>query len=397
MPAGRDLMRQINEATVLNLIKERREVSRVDLAHSTGLSAATVTKITRGLIERGLVRETGFSDSRGGRRAVLLQLQPTAGYVAGVKLMEHSVAVAVADLAANVIFHRVVAAEVSLDGPTAAVEPIRAALRAAYVPPDRLYGVGVGLSGVIDADVGVCRYSALLGWRDVDVRAPLEAALGQQVWVDNDVNTLAIYERWFGGGQGCSNLLVVTVGRGVGLGIVVQGGFFRGSTGGAGEFGHMTVTPDGPACTCGKHGCLEAWASDSAVVRMAADAGLAAANVEQVRAAGHAGDPRAVRAFERAGSMLGVGIANLVNVLDPELIVLTGEGAAAGDLLFAPMRRAFEAHRFDGLGARTRFVIEPSGDETWARGAASLVLRELFRGPVPELVMTDRPRLQVAI
>ncbi len=381
---GGGLMRELNATALLNLIKERGQISRIDLAHTSGLSPAAVTVITRALIRRGLVRETGPGESRGGRRSVLLQLEPSAGYVVGLKLMEQAAALAVTDLAANVVFHEVHRVDVRGQGPTAAVEPVRAALRAARIAPERLYGVGVGLSGVIDAEAGVCRYSALLGWRDVDVRAPLEAALGHRVWVDNDVNTLAIYEQWFGAGRGQSNVLVVTVGRGVGLGIVAQGAFYRGSTGGAGEFGHTTLVPDGPECSCGKQGCLEAYVSDAAIVRAARGAGCEVEDVAAVRAAAQRGDPGARQAYDEAGRALGIGLANLVNLFDPGLIVLAGEGAVAGDLLFGPMRAALARYVFDRLGANLRIVIEPSGDESWARGAASLVLRELFRGPLRE-------------
>jgi predicted NBD/HSP70 family sugar kinase len=127
-------------------------------------------------------------------------------------------------------------------------------------------------------------------------------------------------------------------------------------------------------------------------VRAATAAGLQAASIADVRSAAAAGDARALGAYQRAGELLGLGIANLINVLDPELIVVTGEGAVAGDLLFEPMRQAIQTHRFDGLGEQTRYVIEPAGDEVWARGAASLVLRELFRGPVTELVNGERGR-----
>lgn len=396
---GHDLMRRMNEAAVLNLIKDRPAISRADLARDTGLSPAAVTRITRGLIQRGLVHETGLGSSSGGRPAVLLELQPSAGFVVGAKLMERTVAIAITDLAANVLLHRVDDANIVQRGPAAAAEPIRRALKDAQVAPDRLFGVGIGLSGVIDAEAGVCRYSGLLDWRNMAVREPLEHALEHEVWVDNDVNTLAIYEKWFGAGQDCSNFLVVTIGRGVGLGIVVHGVFYSGSFGGAGEFGHTTVVENGPLCTCGKSGCLEAFVSDGAILRMAAEGefGIPFESIDTLRRGARTGQPAARQALQRAGHFLGIGIANLVNVLDPELIIITGEGAVAGEWLFGPMRATIDKHRFAGLGERTRYVIEPAGDEVWARGAASLVLRELFRGPVTEAVNSERPRaLRVA-
>ena len=376
------VMRRINESALLNLIKTAGQVSRVDLARSSGLSPSTVTGITRTLIQRGLVRETGPGESRGGRRSVLLELEPSAGYVVGLKFMEYSVALTITDLAATSVYSCISPAALREAGPMAAVAPIRAALKKAHVPPDRLFGIGIGLSGWIDADAGICRYSALLGWHDVAVREPFQAALDLPVWIDNDVNTLAIYEQWLGSGRGLANVLVVTIGRGVGLGIVTQGAFYRGSRGGAGEFGHTTLMVGGRPCTCGNLGCLEAYVCDAALLAGAAQRGLHVADTSALLDAAAAGDQRACGVYAEAGQLLGVGLANLVNLFDPELIVLAGEGARAGDLLFEPMRHELGKHTFDRLGATLRMVVEPSGDESWARGAASLVLRELFRGPL---------------
>src|SRR5712692_1602157 len=142
--ANLGVMRRMNESALLNLIKECGQVSRVDLARSSGLSPSTVTGITRALIQRGIVRETGPGASRGGRRSVLLELQPSAGHVLGLKLMEHSIALAVTDLSANVVYRAVSSAPLRDRGPEAAIKPVRAALRAARIFTNRIYGVGLG-------------------------------------------------------------------------------------------------------------------------------------------------------------------------------------------------------------------------------------------------------------
>jgi predicted NBD/HSP70 family sugar kinase len=212
------------------------------------------------------------------------------------------------------------------------------------------------------------------------------------VYLENDVNTLTIAEQWFGYGHEVDHFVVVTIGRGVGAGIVVNRQFYRGAMGGAGEVGHITLVDDGPPCDCGKRGCLEALASDPAVVRQAKAAialgertrlaGVEPLTVRAVREAAEAGDDLAQRLLADSGRYLGMGIAVLVNTLNPQLVIVGGEGVDAGEWRLGPMREAIRQHAFNGLSDDLHIVVEPSGDEAWARGAACVVLGELFKSPV---------------
>jgi predicted NBD/HSP70 family sugar kinase len=212
--------------------------------------------------------------------------------------------------------------------------------------------------------------------------------LGIAVFVDNDVNMLTLAEKWYGSGQGVENFLVVTIGRGVGLGIVVNNQFYRGARGGAGEFGHTVIDPDGPRCDCGKHGCLEAYVEDGALVRQAQEATARGeldrplTSVDELVALANAGQPVAQDIFAQAGEVLGRSLANLINIFSPELLLLAGEGTRAGDWLFEPMRQAAARYALPSLMRDVRIHVEPWGDEAWARGAASLVLRQLFESPM---------------
>jgi predicted NBD/HSP70 family sugar kinase len=200
---------------------------------------------------------------------------------------------------------------------------------------------------------------------------------------------------WFGGGQGVDSFLIVTVGRGVGLGIVVNGQFFRGARGGAGELGHTVIDPEGPICECGKHGCLEAYVGDPGLVRMAAEAvdrgeiSQPVTNMDDLLTLAQAGDPGAQAVFSRAGSILGQGIANLINIFNPQKIIISGEGTRAGDRLFDPMRQSIARNVMPGLASDTSIEIDVWGDDAWARGAASLVLRQLFVSPLHKEVVKE--------
>ena len=351
--------------------------------------------ITADFIASDLVHETGEGESTGGRRPVLLRLNYQAGFVVGVKLMEQAIASALTDLDASVLHHRVTPFQAQRDV-QAVQEVIIAAVEATItesrVDRSRVLGIGVGMAGVVDGEAGICRYSPFFGWRDVPIAEPVAAHFGLPVYLENDVNTLTIAEQWFGYGHGVDHFVVVTVGRGVGAGIVVNGQFYRGALGGAGELGHITLQEDGPPCDCGKRGCLETLTSDPAMVRQARAAiilrertALAEAEpltLEAIVTAAEAGDELARQLLGDAGHWLGIGIAHLVNILNPQMVIVGGEGVRAGEWRFGPMREAIREHAFDGLADELEIIIEPSGDETWARGAACVVLGEIFKPPV---------------
>jgi len=392
---NRDLIKEINRNLVLNLIKSRGPVSRTEIARLSGLSPATISGISADFITAGLVHEMGEGESTGGRRPVLLRLNQQAGFVVGVKLMEHAVTSALTDLDANVLHHRVTPLEHARDFSAvleAIVRAIEMTIEESEVDWARVLGIGIGMAGVIRGEAGLCHYSPFFGWRDVKVAEPIEAHFALPVYIDNDVNTLTIAEQWFGYGHGVDDFVVVTVGRGIGAGIVVNGQFYRGALGGAGEFGHITLAREGPLCDCGKRGCLEALASDPAVLRMVRErittgeetalAGVGALTLKDVICAAESGDQVAREALAYSGRWLGVGVANLVNILNPQLVIVAGEGVQAGEYRFEAMREAIQIHTFDGLAEELKIVIEPSGDETWARGAASLVLGEIFKHPL---------------
>jgi len=389
---NRQLIRDINRSLVLNLVKNHGPISRTDIARMSGLGLSTVSGIMRALLNAGLIYEVASGESSGGRRPILLSVDPKAGYAIGLKLTESEVIMALTDLDAEVLQREIVPVHGARE-PSEYIEQVGHAIdglmAASGVAPEKLMGIGVGLSGFIDHESGTCRYSAILDWRGVPLQNEMEARFDVPVLVDNDVNTLTQFEAMFGSGQGIQNFLVVTIGRGVGLGTVVHGRVYRGSQGGAGEFGHTTVQEDGPLCSCGKQGCLEALVAEPALVAQAQAAGLEDALPigEHLTPASLArlaseGNEVARTIYGRAGHVLGVSLANLVNLFNPACVIISGEGARAGEHLFGPTRETLEAHLFNGLGDALQLVVEPLADDAWARGAASLVLSEVFSPPV---------------
>jgi len=372
------------------MIKTYGPIARADIARRSGLSPATITAITAELIDENLVFEKAAGDSSGGRPPILLALNPKGGYVIGIKLTENSATAALTDLEAMIVTKRF--QELPGHSPDVVVKElshlVNTMLKENNLDKQQLLGVGIGMAGIVDSGKGVLRESPILGWQDVPLADMLGALVNVPVYLENDVNTLTITEKWFGAGQGLDNFLTISIGRGVGMGIVINGQFYRGARGGAGEFGHTVVDPHGPQCECGKRGCLEAFVGDLGLLRSAAEAeqrgeiGQPLSSVDDLISLAADGNQAAQAIFATAGQILGRSIANLINVLSPQKILISGEGARCGNWLFDPMCQAVETNVMPGLRQDTEIQIDPWGDDAWARGAAGLVLRELFESPV---------------
>jgi predicted NBD/HSP70 family sugar kinase len=365
-------------------VRRAGSISRAELARQSQLSAPTVSAIVDSLLKRGIVVEITTAPSSGGRPPVLLSVDPKAGYVVGIKLRGDGVTTVVCDLDAQIVSSN--ERYVPLVGdPMAALDAIeeetRRALRDAAVPASKVLGVGVGLSGVIDSTAGVCRFSHLLQWHDVELAAPLRRRMGLPVWVENDVNTLAVAEKWAGDAHTASNFVTLSVGRGIGLGIVVDRSLYRGSHGAGGEFGHMIVEPGGPRCECGRFGCLEAMVGEGALRRRVGERKGHDVSREELLMLVEMGDSAALDIVDSAGRKLGLAVANMVTLLNPELLIICGEGTALGSAFIDPIVSSVREQTFADLGRQLEIKIQSWGDEAWAVGAATLVLRESFNLP----------------
>lgn len=383
--ANRGLMREINRSVILNLIKTNGPISRADIANRIGLSPATVTSITGILIDEDLVFEKETGDSSGGRPPILLDLNPRGGFVIGIKLMEMQAVAALTDLNATVL--EKIQTDIKSKEPREVVEClvqlVHDLIRDGGIPQERLLGVGIGLAGVVDSTRGILRKSPFLGWKDVPLRQMMQERLNVPIFLDNDVNTLTLGEKWLDDGVHVDNFIVVTVGRGIGMGIVLNGQIFRGSAGGAGEFGHLVINPEGPLCDCGKRGCLESYLGEGALLKQAQkELGADIHTIEDLIRAAEMGDERAVNILKSSGYLLGQQLANLINLFNPRLIIISGEGVRMGDVFFDGMQHAIEEHAVFELMQDTEIRINSWGDDVWARGAASLVIGELFNSPI---------------
>lgn len=368
--AGRDL----TQTAVLALLGRAGPMSRADVARELEISPPTVTQVVRRLLDLSMVRELEQAPSRGGRRGQLIGLVGTAARAVGVKVAADHIAIVEARLDGSVLAAHTAPFDA---GAADAVGHLAAMLRP-YVreqPDIPLLGLGIGVPGVVDSPDGGRVHAPTLGWRDVPLGRHLHGALGLPVLVENDVKALTVAEQLFGRGRQHRDFLVLTIGSGVGLGIVTGGSVYRGSRGGAGEFGHFPVDPQGLPCACGNRGCLETIVGSAGLVRAGRAAGVLreGEGVERLQELADRGDRRAAAVYAEAAGVLARAVAALVTVLDPEVVIVLGEGAAAWQHWDA----AFRAHLDGAVPApmsETPIEVEPWDDSAWAQGAAAIVL-----------------------
>ncbi|MEZ4670690.1 MAG: ROK family transcriptional regulator [Anaerolineae bacterium] len=384
IPGNRDLIKAINRNLLLNILRREGMLSRTQLTELSGLSVGAVSQITTELIDDKWMFESGEGDYTGGRRQTLLRLNPDAGYALGLKLMETRVVCAVTSFEARVLFYR----EFPLESDYSPAEVVNAIARivgtmieATKLPRSAFFGIGVGLAGVINPHEGVVNYSPFLGWQEVPLAHLLEAKIGLPVTIENDVNTLTLSEHLFGAGRHQQNFIVVTVGRGVGMGMVLHGQLYQGERGGAGELGHNIIDLE-RARQSVSSGTLETLASDPGMVEALTADGKASGNLSDVVAAAQAGSAAAQEALRRSGEYLGVALAGVVNILAPSMVIISGEGVKAGDYRLQPMMEALRRYTFNGLLEHVDVIVEAADDQAWARGAATLVLNRVFASPL---------------
>jgi predicted NBD/HSP70 family sugar kinase len=373
-------------AQIFTTLLSQGPLSRVELSRRVGLSAAAVTRAVRPLLDERYVVEEPEGRSRRelaglriGRPAMPLRVRADRAAFVGVKITEDEMVAVLTDLRADVqeavhegLPSHDVAGAVRLIGDV--VGRLRRSLGRNHA---RLHGLGVSVAGDVDQRGGLVRNSPFLRWRDVPLADLVETATGVPTALDNDVRALTVAEQLFGAGVDASAFALVTVGAGIGCGLVVHDRVVTGFHGVAGELGHLPIDPAGPACSCGNRGCLEAIASDHAILRqvreLTGDPALTQHRCLELARAGHA-DVRAV--YTRAGHAIGLGIATVANLIGPSLIILSGEGLAAYDLFEEQIRQTYAAQAF-GSAVDCELLVRPLPFEQWARGAAAVAIQRM--------------------
>jgi predicted NBD/HSP70 family sugar kinase len=380
---------------VFERIRAAGTLPRVAVAKELGISPASVSAITSELIEAGLIEEVAEQrdgDSSRGRPPVALGVRPSAHYVAGIKLSDREHTAVIVDFAGRLLASVAIRhaprprpLEDLLDETEQLIAEVTAK---AGIPREALGAVGLGVPGFVDGLAGRVMWSPVFTDRDVPLAAIAAARLGLPVHIDNDANLVALAELWFGAGRELADFAVVTIEHGVGMGLVLNHRLFRGTRGLGTELGHTKVHLDGALCRCGQRGCLEAYVADYALAREAATAlnlvhreGQSVSMlIESLFDHAKAGNAAARSIFRRAGRYLAVGLANVVNLFDPGLIILSGERMRYDYLYAADVLAEMESLMLPAGRTPPRIEVHAWGDMLWAHGAAALALAEVTAG-----------------
>lgn len=374
-PGSQTSLREANRARLVGAVQQRGSLTQVELAGITGLSPASVSNIVKELVEAGVLSTA--PSTRSGRRAQLVTLARNLGLVAGVHIGTRSMRVALADASLQVVGeqrmplapdHR---ADAGLERAAMLVEEMIAAVDGS---PGELLGVGIGVPAPVDVRTGEVSTAGLLrGWDGADVAATLTDLLAVPVRVDNDANLGALAEARHGAGAGHDPVAYVRVSHGVGGGIVLGGSLLHGRGGAAGEIGHVTIDENGPVCRCGNRGCLETFVGAPVLLHMLA-ASHGHLTLRDVIMRARDGDAGSRRVLFDAGQHLGVAAANLCNIVDPEIVVIGGQLAEAGELLLGPLRTALEQRTVPSVSGPPQVVASQFGASAEVRGALAAAL-----------------------
>ncbi len=382
------MVRTINRATILNLIRQHQPISRVKIARLTGLNKSTISSIVNELLSENLVFEEKIKDPNVGRNPIHLRLKTNTHFVGAINLDTVYTRVAVVDIDGSVLIRDKV--------PTDKDNPEHS-LKSAYQLLKRiqkkkkiaaLEGVGISVAGMVDAGRGVVLYAPNLQWRDLNLRQIIETIDPgiKNLRIENDSKASALAELWFGQGEitKYNDFVFLSVGAGIGSGIIVGRKLLEGFNHSAGEFGHMTLVKDGLACACGNKGCLEVYASDRATARRyneMVDRGAQdykETMFADVLIRAMEGEPLANKALKETAVYLGIGIKNILRVIDPPAVVIGGKIIQAWSIIYPEIIKVLKEGQMFGLERKVKIL--PSSLKVRPRllGAATIAIRELF-------------------
>jgi predicted NBD/HSP70 family sugar kinase len=382
-----EALRRLNRLRVIHALRDQGQISRAEIARRTGLSRSTVSSLVADLQADGLVVERGepgaAHGTQGGRPPILLSFDASAGAAVGIDFGHSHLRVAVSDLSSRILAERALpldtdhAAEQGLD---AAAELVAELLAEANLDETQVIGAGMGLPGPILQEDGLVGSSAILpGWVGVPAIAEMRRRLDVPILVDNDANLGALAEAAFGAGQDANDLIYLKVASGIGAGLLLNGRLYRGTGGLAGELGHFLVDPNGLVCRCGNRGCLETLAATGALVELLRRSHGEDMTVQRMLDLARAGDVGCRRVIADAGRAIGRAISMLINVLNPELVVVGGDLAAAGDLLLDGVRDSIARAALPSAAEAAGVVTGVLGERAQVLGAIALVISEADR------------------
>jgi glucokinase-like ROK family protein len=375
-----NLVKKINTSIVLNHIRNYSPISRARIAEVTGLTKATVSSLVNELIESQLTYEIGAGASSGGRKPMMLLFNSTAGYAVGVDLGVNYIYTALSDLNGALIEdYRINHENISQDQ---VISDLKACIREVIArAPKSAYGIvgiGIGIPGISD-EQGNVLFAPNLRWENVPLLQLIEAEFNIPVVIDNEANAGAVGEKQFGAGKSATNLVYISIGSGIGTGIIIKSELYRGSSGFSGEIGHMSIEHDGLNCVCGNKGCWELYASEKALMDKARHVfGDLKLTLENLLNMADEGNQKAIVLFEQLGKYLSVGVVNIINSLNPQMIIIGGRLAEAEQWLSKPLLERMNERSLPYPRKQLHVQFSELGIESTVLGACSFAISAFF-------------------
>jgi N-acetylglucosamine repressor len=390
------LMKSLNRSIILNTVREDGPISRAEIAKKTKLTPPTVSNIVKELLESEIVIESTQGESHGGRKPTMLIINANNFHVIGLDVGPRNLRVILTDLNANVVdtFQKDIPSEIRNDGLLLLMkEGISHILAMEHIEQQKIIGIGVGMHGMVDVEQGISLFAPILQLRDIPIKEYLEKEFKMIVRVENDARAMALGEAWFGNGNGARSIVCVNVGRGIGAGVIINGQLFHGENFIGGEIGHMTIDIDGPNCSCGSYGCLQTLAAGPVIPAQAAkeiamgrksmlhdmvEGKLESLNGKMVYEAAQKGDKLATEILKQTGRYLGIGLTNLIHILNPKRIIVGGGVAKSEHYILDSVKETIQQRALTSDAKQTEIMLSKLGDNATAIGAVSLLLVELF-------------------
>jgi len=392
------ILKRRNQSLILSIIKEQGPISRIAIAKKTGLTKSAISKVVEDLIEMGLVEEVGIDNTLVGRKPVTLKLTTDNYFVIGVGIRRTEVCTGIADLQGDIITRK----KVSLgekDNQKIILKKLIGLIYKVIEDSDiqrkKVIGIGIGSPGPLYAHSGIVLSPPNFpGWHNIPLKKLIEEEFKVPAFIDNDANTCALGEKWFGGGQGIDNFIYLLCDKGVGAGIVIGGEVYRGVDGIAGELGHISISLRGKRCECGNYGCLENFVSHSAIVskaRKLISSGRKTMisrmvrgkpeniKVETIIKAAQKKDELALEILEEVARYLSIGIINLVNLFNTKTIIIGGQLAQAGEILLEPIKKIVKKRAYPAVARNLKIITGHLGEKVYVVGAVALALSFIFK------------------
>jgi glucokinase-like ROK family protein len=399
--ADQALVRETNLSMALRLIHRQSPISRAQVAQATGLNKSTVSSLVDDLIERNLVHETGMNSTGAGRPATMLELNPQAGNIIGVELGGDFVSVAITDFLGNIIWRKREDAD-PVDSQEKIIDQtlriVTEALSVKRKKGVRFLGLGLATPGTVDLNEGVLIFAPNLRWHNVPFRKIFSRHTKLKVYVENDANAATLAENLFGNAKHCDNFIFVFAGVGIGGGLFLNGKLYRGRNGYAGEIGHSPIMAGSSQtiCHCGNRGCWETYVNQysiiqriqarlevkrSSVIPKLMIENNSALTLPLIKQAADAGDAEAIDSFAEAGRAMGQGFAGLINIFNPEKIILGGPMIVAGNYLLSAAQEVIARHTLPEIGQQAEIVLSSFGSDSSLIGAIAIVVDDVLTHP----------------